>query len=75
MRVWAFPEAVLKGAGRSSGLAVGLCRRESLEVFRKSVPVWVGLSMRLCWQVVMWAFCKAVLAGAGKSGGLFVVRL
>ena len=53
-----------------------VCRnkRHCMLAFCESVPVWIGLSVRPCWQVLMWAFCEAVLAGAGKSNGL-IVRL
>ena len=28
-----------------------------LVVLFESVPFWVGLSVRLCWRVLMWALC------------------
>ena len=39
--------------------------------FCESVPVWIGLSVRLRWRVVTWTFCKAVLAGARKKQWAF----
>ena len=55
----------LPGLGR-------LCWRAFCKAVLAGAGINNGLSVRLCWRVLMWAFCKAVLAGAGKSTGLSV---
>ena len=50
-----------------------VCRnkRHCMLAFCESVPVWIGLSARPCWQVLMWARVCLCL-GAGRSNGLSV---
>ena len=46
-----------------------VCRnkRHCMLGFCEFVPVWIGLSVRPCWQVLMWAFCEAVPGGCRKK--------